>query len=137
MVGLLSAAGLSIPAAAQSLDGNYTGLIRCDALPRQRPLRTQVTMTVAEGQARYEREIYHPNGGPSGVFERGQGPIGPDGEVALKTHTAAAGYTYDAEYRGRIEGRLARLSGPQYWKIRGETGTIPRVCTLELMRSGP
>lgn len=135
MIGLVTTMGLWAPASAQSLDGSFAGLIRCDALPRQGPLRTKVAMTLAEGLAKYEREIYHPDGSPSGVFERGQGPIGPTGEVTLKTHADAAGYSYDAEYKGRIEGSIARFAGTQYWKIRGQTGTIPRPCTLELMRN--
>ena len=92
-------------------------------------------MTVADGMAKYEREIYHPNDGPSGAFERGQGPVGPGGEVTLKTQATSQGYSYDAEYRGKIEGSIARFTGTQYWKIRGETGTIRRPCTLELMRN--
>jgi hypothetical protein len=135
VIGLAAVIGLWVQAGAESLDGSFAGLIRCDALPRQGPLRTKVAMTLAEGLAKYEREIYHPDGSPSGVFERGQGPIGPAGEVTLKTHTDAPGYSYDAEYKGRIEGSIARFTGTQYWKIRGQTGTIPRPCTLELMRN--
>jgi hypothetical protein len=134
VIGLVAAVALWAQAGAQSLDGSFVGTIQCDALPRQGPLRTKVSMSVAEGLAKYEREIYHPNGGPSGIFERGQGPVGPDGAVTLKTHTATPGYSYDAEYRGKIEGSVARFTGTQYWRIRGETGTIPRPCTFELMR---
>jgi hypothetical protein len=135
VIGLAAVIGLWVQAGAESLDGSFAGLIRCDALPRQGPLRTKVAMTLAEGLAKYEREIYHADGSPSGVFERGQGPIGPAGEVTLKTHADAPGYSYDAEYKGRIEGSIARFTGTQYWKIRGQTGTIPRPCTLELMRN--
>ena len=138
MIGLLGATGLCAQAGAQSADGSFAGTIRCDALPRQRPLVTSVTMTVADGQAKYEREILDPRGGmPTGVFERGQGPVGSDGAVILTTHATAMAqaYSYDAEYRGKIDGSLARLTGTQYWKIKGQTGTIPRPCTLELMRN--
>ena len=134
VIGLVAAVALWAQTGAQSLDGSFVGTIQCDALPRQGPLRTKVTMTVSEGVVRYERQIYHPDGTPSGIFERGQGPVGSDGAVTLKTHTAAPGYSYDAEYRGRIEGSGARFTGTQFWKIAKETGTIPRPCTLELMR---
>jgi hypothetical protein len=138
LVGLLAALACAAPAGAQSPspDGKFEGTIRCDALPRQRPLVTKVTMSVAEGQARYEREILDPAGGmATGIFERGQGPIGGGGEVTLKTHTETSTYSYDAEYRGRIDGSFARFTGTQYWKIKRETGMIPRPCTLELMRT--
>jgi hypothetical protein len=136
VIGLLVTIGLWTPAGAQSPDGNFAGTIRCDALPRQRPLVTKVTMTVAGSLAKYEREILDPTGGmPTGIFERGQGPVGPDGTVTLKTHADTQAYSYDAEYRGKFEGSLARLTGTQYWKIRRETGTIQRPCTLELMRN--
>jgi len=133
---LLLAVGPSVPAGAQSSDGKFEGTIRCDALPRQRPLMTKVTMTVAEGQARYEREILDPTGGmPTGIFERGQGAIGSGGELTLKTRTETSTYSYDAEYKGRIEGGIAHFAGIQYWRIKRETGTIQRPCTLELMRT--
>jgi hypothetical protein len=138
LLALLVAIGSCAPVDAQSVDGSYAGTIRCNALPRQRPLVTKVAMTVADGQAKYEREILDPNGGMgTGVFERGQGPVGPDGTVTLTTHATATAqaYSYDAEYKGRIEGGIARFAGTQHWKIRGQTGTIPRPCTLELMRN--
>lgn len=136
LVGLAVALGLWAQAGAQTVDGSFAGTIRCDALPRQKPLVTKVTMTVADGLAKYEREVLDPTGGmPTGVFERGQGPVGPDGAATLKTHADTLGYSYDAEYRGKIEGSLARFTGTQYWRIRRETGTIPRPCTLELMRN--
>lgn len=124
----------STRAGAQTRDGSFAGMIQCEALPGLRPLRTQVTMTVAAGQARYEREIQHPTGGPSGIFERGEGPIGPAGEVTLRTRAAAPGYSYEAEYKGRIEETTARLAGTQRWKLRQETGTILRSCSLDLTR---
>lgn len=119
---------------AQTRDGKFAGTIQCEALPGLRPLRTGVTMAVAEGRARYEREIQHPTGGPSGMFERGEGPVGPGGEVTVSTRAAAPGYSYEAEYKGRIEESGARLAGTQRWKITRETGTILRSCSLDLTR---
>jgi hypothetical protein len=81
VIGVLAVAASWTAAATQSQDGEFVGPIRCDALPRQPALRTRVTMTVDEGQARYEREIHHPTGGPSGIFERGEGSVGPAGEL--------------------------------------------------------
>ncbi|HEY7141686.1 MAG TPA: hypothetical protein VIE44_16415 [Methylomirabilota bacterium] len=133
-VGLLAAAALSTVSVAQIQNGSFAGTIECEALPRLRPLRTKVTMVVADGRARYEREILHPTGGPSGIFERGEGPVTPGGEVTLTTRVDTPGYGYEAEYKGRIEESVARLTGRQRWKLRNESGTIPRSCSLELMR---
>jgi len=52
----------------------------------------------------------------------------------VKTRVDTPGYSYEAEYRGRIEESTARLTGSQRWKLRSETGTIPRACTLQLTR---
>jgi hypothetical protein len=120
---------------AQTRDGVYAGTIQCDALPALRPLKTKVAMTVAEGRARYEREILTPTGAPSGAFERGEGPVGPSGDVTLTTRAAAPGYSYEAEYRGQIGDGSARLTGTQRWKIQRESGTIVRACALELLRT--
>ena len=122
-------------ASAQSRDGTYAGMIQCDALPAQRPLKTKVSMTVADGRARYEREIQLPTSGPSGNFERGEGPVGPGGDVTLTTKAATQSYSYEAEYRGQIGETTARFTGTQRWKLRGESGTIVRPCSLELMRA--
>jgi len=65
-------------ARAQIPDGNFIGTIQCDALQAQRPLRTKITMTVAEGRARYEREIQHPTGGRSGTDATSCANAGPD-----------------------------------------------------------
>ncbi len=131
---LLAILAPSAGARAQARDGAYAGTIQCDALPAQRPLRTTVSMTVAEGRARYEREIQHPTGGPSGNFERGEGPVGPSGEVTLTTRAAAPGYSYEAEYRGQIGESSPRLTGTQRWKMQRESGTIVRPYSLELTR---
>ena len=125
---------LSTVSVAQVRDGSFAGTIECEALPRMLPLRAKVTMVVADGHARYEREIHHPSGGPSGIFERGEGPVTPGGDVAVKTRVDTSGYSYEAEYRGRIQESTARLTGSQRWKLRSETGTIPRACTLQLTR---
>jgi hypothetical protein len=100
-----------------------------------RPLRTAVTMTVAGDRARYEREIHHRTGGPSGTFERGEGPVGAGGEVTVATTASGQGYTYEAEYRGHVGEGRAHLTGTQRWKIQRESGTIVRSCTLELAQT--
>jgi hypothetical protein len=70
----LGAAGVD----AQPANATYVGLIQCDAMPARRPLKTHLTMTVSQGLARYEREIFGPTGTASGLVERGEGPVGQD-----------------------------------------------------------
>jgi hypothetical protein len=133
-------AALVLPGAAaraQPAAGAYAGTIQCDALPGLRALKTAVTMTVADGRARYEREILHPTGGPSGTFERGEGPVSADGAVTVATRATGQGYSYEAEYRGLIGEKTARFAGTQRWKLQRESGTILRACTLELTRTSP
>lgn len=132
---LLAVGLLTIASVAEVGTGTFVGTIECEALPRLRPLRTKVTMTVADGRARYEREIQHANGGPSGIFERGEGPVAANGDVTLATKVDTPNYSYQAEYRGRIEESVARLTGSQRWKLRTESGSIPRSCTLQFLRS--
>jgi hypothetical protein len=130
------ALAVSTESNAEVRSGSFVGTIQCEALPGQRPLRTAVNMTVADGKAHYEREILQPTGAPSGRFERGGGSVAPSGEITVTARAEAPTYSYDAEYRGQVGESIIRLTGTQRWKIRGETGTIVRPCTLELMRSG-
>lgn len=58
----------------------------------------------------------------------------PGGDVTVRTRVDTPGYSYEAEYRGRLEESMARLTGSQRWKLRTETGIIPRACTLQLTR---
>jgi hypothetical protein len=90
-------------------------------------------MSVSEGRARYEREIQQP-GGPTGTFERGEGPVTPSGEITVATRAAAPGYSYEAEYGGRIDEGTAHLTCTQRWKLQRGSGAIVRSCSLEQMR---
>lgn len=63
VAGLLASVALCPEADAKVQDGSFVGTIPCDALPALRALRTRVTMNVAEGRARYEREIQQPGVG--------------------------------------------------------------------------
>jgi hypothetical protein len=121
-------------AGAQGCDGTCAGTINCEALPGMRALRTAVTMTVEGNRARYEREIHPSTGGPSGTFERGEGPHGSRRRGHRHHPGDGQGYSCAADYRGRIGAEATRLTGAQRWKLR-ESGTIVRRCMLELKRS--
>jgi hypothetical protein len=116
-------------AGAQSFDGAYTGTIGCGLLSTlTRPLKTEFTMTVSGPAVRYERPIVTRNG-PTNSYERGGGTITESGEIAL-TGKGEGNFVFEGEYRGRLEGGTARLTGTQRWLIRGVTET--RSCEIEL-----
>ena len=103
LAGLLTlAAGVvALPFAASGLvsyDGRYVGVITCDVLPGQTAgaLKTEFSMTVAEGQARYEREVLRPTGnGRLGVTERGGGSVaGRRGAMRRPTEVGSRAGTF-------------------------------------------
>lgn len=119
-------------------DGRYVGLIKCDVLPGQtvEQLKTEFSMTVAEGQARYEREVLRATGnGRLGVMERGGGNVTPDGDITVTGSAAGQTWSYEATYRGRFEGRNLRLSGSQLWRLPGRP-VLTRPCAIGVYRSG-
>jgi hypothetical protein len=120
----------------QSYDGRYTGFISCDAIPGQtvQQLKTEFAMTVASGQAEYQREVLRPTGpGRLGVTERGTGPVSPTGEVSLTGAAGAQTWNYEATYTGRIDGRGLRLSGTQLWHLPNRA-PHSRPCTVAVTR---
>ena len=143
LAGLLTlAAGVvALPFAASGLvsyDGRYVGVITCDVLPGQTAgaLKTEFSMTVAEGQARYEREVLRASGnGRVGVTERGGGSVAADGDISVTGSAAGQTWSYEATYRGRFEGRNLRLSGSQLWHLPGRSA-LTRPCTIGVYRSG-
>jgi lipoprotein-anchoring transpeptidase ErfK/SrfK len=136
----LAAAVVALPSLVSGLapyDGRYVGLITCDVLPGQTvgPLKTEFSMTVAEGEARYEREVLRPTGsGRLGVTERGGG-VASDGDITVTGSAAGQTWSYEATYRGRFEGRNLRLSGSQLWRLPGRS-VLTRSCTIGVQRSG-
>jgi hypothetical protein len=69
---------VAAPASAADHDGRYTGVITCDVLPGQtiQALKTEFSMTIADGQAAYEREVLRPNNTQRlGITERGTGTV--------------------------------------------------------------
>jgi len=128
-----------VPAAgaAESFDGRYTGTLSCPAFPGQTPLRTNISVTVAESTATYEREILRPGtaaGVPTGVYERGRGPVSPSGEIIL-TGACSGEFSCTAEYRDDLNVTPIRLTGTQRWRFRG--GDRERACEVALVRRKP
>ena len=130
----LAAAVVALPSLVSGLapyDGRYVGLITCDVLPGQTvgQLKTEFSMTVAEGEARYEREVLRPTGsGRLGVTERGGGSVASDGDITVTGSAAGQTWSYEAT-------RNLRLSGSQLWRLPGRS-VLTRSCTIGVQRSG-
>jgi len=126
------------PARAEGHDGKYAGTISCAAIPGQTagPLLTPFSMRVTEGRVEYEREVMRPEDSRTklGVTERGAGTVSPAGEVSLSGAAGRANWSYQAIYRGRIEGDAMRLSGTQIWHLPGRA-EHERPCSITLTRS--
>jgi hypothetical protein len=117
--------------AAAEHAGRYAGTISCEVLPGQttQPLKTELSMTIAGGQASYEREVLRPTSTARlGVTERGTGTVTPSGDVTLTGAAAGQTWSDEATYRGRLEGRAVSLSGAQRWRL-PSNATHSRPCT--------
>jgi len=71
---------------AADYDCRYAGVITCDVLPGQtiQALKTEFSMSIANGQVAYEREVLRPNNTQRlGITERSTGTVSAGGEVAL------------------------------------------------------
>ncbi len=122
--------------AASDYEGRYAGVIMCDVLPGQtiQALKTAFSMTIANGQAAYEREVLRPNNTQRlGITERGTGTVSSSGEVALTGSARGETWSYEADYRGQFNGKGLRLSGTQQWRL-PSTATHSRPCTVTLSR---
>lgn len=123
-------------AAAADYDGRYAGVITCDVLPGQtnQALKTAFSMTIANGQAAYEREVLRPNNTQRlGITERGTGTVSARGEVALTGSARGQAWSYEADYRGQFNGKGLHLSGTQQWRL-PSTAAHSRPCTVTLSR---
>jgi hypothetical protein len=133
---ILVAAPAPMTAGATDYDGKYTGAISCDEIPNVTGrLRTGFLLTIADGKARYEREVLRADTSiPQGVTERGSGTVSADGDLALTGSAAGPGWSYQANYRGQVSGKSLRLAGEQQWRLRsGPSHTRP--CTITLSRA--
>ena len=131
-------ASLAPPASGQlEYDGRYTGPIECDVIPGQtvQSLKTEFSLTVANGRALYQREVLKPTGtGRLGVTERGTGTVLASGEVSLRGGAAAQTWSYEASYQGRFDGKGIRFSGAQLWSLPNRA-PHSRPCTIALSRA--
>jgi hypothetical protein len=118
---ILVAAPAPVTAEATDYDGKYTGAISCDEIPNVTGrLRTGFLLTIADGKARYEREVLRADTSiPQGVTERGSGTVSaqPEGVGAavrahrVRVHQHGLGPPARVEREGRLEDRGADVAG--------------------------
>jgi hypothetical protein len=125
---------LPVDVAAQSPDGVWRGQMACPAHLNMRAVNAPFQLTVASGQARYERAINTADGRPSGNVERGAGSVAPDGSVVLNGQgRGAPGSDLSTSFRGRLAGNAMTLEGEQRWTVNGRA-LPPRPCTIRVTR---
>lgn len=124
----------SLAASSIDYDGQYSGLILCDALPNIAPLRTTFFLEITNGHAQYHKDVLQANTStPSGVTERGTGTVSPDGDVSLKGSAEGPGWSFEAAYQGKFSGKNLQLSGAQKWRLPASSGGAQtRPCTISL-----
>jgi hypothetical protein len=124
---------LASPAGAQGLDGLYVGKLSCEMLAGQTrtPLATDIRITIAGTNVSYEREIHSPEGGTTGIKERGTGTVSG---ASLSMAAAGRGnsWSYQASYSGTIAGGTIAMRGVQKWHV--NRGNQDRQCTINARR---
>ncbi len=129
MVGLL----LALPAAAQDATGKWVGEIRCAAAGTLGPLRAPFTLTVAGGQARYERPVFNPTDASRILGnESGGGAVAADGTVKLTGNLSGPSWRQDGSYEGRLTRPSATLTGAVVNFSRSDPAGITRPCRITL-----
>ncbi|MFN6955224.1 MAG: hypothetical protein ACK4PG_10565 [Acetobacteraceae bacterium] len=123
------------PAAAQ--DTSWSGRLTCDAVEgfTTQPLNVPFEVTVRRGVATYARPVLSSQSARTGVWERGEGRVGPDGAVVLEGGAGGRGFLYTARYEGRFgPGETAEFTGWQDWIADGRQ--FRRACRVTLTRQG-
>jgi hypothetical protein len=126
---ILAITALVLPGAAGAQE--LQGRMQCEVLAAvsARPLDQRVTVTIQDGQFRYQRAILNAQGQHMGGYETGSGRIGADGAVTVNGSGASGNITFTTRLAGRVAPNGAsRLTGAQTWMLR--TGAVTRACTL-------
>lgn len=132
-LGLILAA--ASPAAAQ--DAVWSGRLICDPVEgfTTQPLNVPFEVTVRRGVATYARPVLSSGAARTGVWERGEGRVGPDGAVVLEGGAGGRGFVYAARYEGRLgPDGTAEFTGRQDWTA--DRREFRRQCRATLTRQG-
>lgn len=124
---------VSSPANAQGIDGVYAGSLGCETLVGQtrRQLASDIRITIAGTAVSYEREILNPDGGGTGIKERGTGTVKGD-SLSMAATGRGNGWSYEASYSGTIGGGTIAMRGAQKWRV--NQGNQDRQCTINARR---
>jgi hypothetical protein len=123
------------PAAAQ--DAVWSGRLTCDPVEgfTTQPLNVPFEVTVRRGVATYARPVLSSQAARTGVWERGEGRVGPDGAVVMQGGAGGRGFVYGARYQGRLGPETtAEFTGHQDWTV--EARQFRRDCRATLTRQG-
>jgi hypothetical protein len=138
VIGAFVVLASALTGVASDYDGEYTGYITCAAIPGQtaQSLKTDFALKIAGGKVDYQREVLRPNDtGRMGVTERGRGTVSASGEVSLSGSATGTGFSFDATYRGQVNGRTLQLEGTQLWQL-PRRPAHSRACTISVARPG-
>jgi hypothetical protein len=126
---------LAAPAAAQ--ESVWSGRLVCDPVDgfTTQALNVPFEVTVRRSVAAYARPVLSAQSARTGVWERGEGRVGPDGAVVLEGGAGGRGFLYTARYEGRLgPGATAEFTGHQDWSTDGRA--FRRACRATLTRQG-
>lgn len=124
---------VSPSANAQGADGVYAGSLGCETLVGQtrRQLASDIRITIAGTAVSYEREILNPDGGGTGIKERGTGDV-KGNNLSMAATGRGNGWSYEASYSGTITGGTIAMRGVQKWQL--NRGNQDRTCTINARR---
>jgi hypothetical protein len=119
-------------------DVAWRGTIRCGIIPGLTTIRLNqpFTLTVSGDRAQYTRAVRQADkSAESGYVEQGGGTVAADGAVVLSGSAQGRGYSYVANYQGRLPpaGGAGHLVGTQQWSRPG-FDVFPRPCSMDLSR---
>lgn len=125
----------ALPAWAQGNDGDWPARIQCTALPDTGgPLNQTFSMRIAAGRVIFERPILDGQGNGTGQFERGEGPVGADGQISITTRGQVGRTSFRGNFTGQVNGPTMRLTGPQAVSLGRNNVTVNRTCTITATR---
>ncbi|MCX7686276.1 MAG: hypothetical protein N2Z67_13510 [Acetobacteraceae bacterium] len=135
----LIALGLVLAAAApaEAQDPVWRGRLVCDPVEgfTTQPLNVPFEVTLRRGVASYARPVLSSQSARTGVWERGEGRVGPGGAVVLQGGAGGRGFLFTARYEGRLgPGETAEFTGWQDWQVEGRE--FRRACRATLSLQG-